>query len=141
MLSAFSTYSLTSSLTCQPASIHSFTFSGPTTKKLTPPIVSSLVVNTSNFSTGSPPLTSKATLTPSFFPIHCLCAVFIFSGQSIFSILANSFSAYSVILKCHELTSFLTTSVLHRSHTPPSTCSSDTTVLHEGHQLTHDSFL
>src|SRR3990172_3872334 len=107
--------------------------------KVAPKLVSGLLVQ--HLIVRVFPLTAYVIITPSFLPIHVLCATLIFSDQFIFSKLLNNLSAYFVILKNHCSNFFRVTMVPHLSQTPLITCSSAKTVLHEGQKLTSAAFL
>src|SRR5680860_805511 len=83
----------------------------------------------------------NATSLPSLRPIQFACAFFLLWDQSIQERLFSRRSAYSVMRKNHWERFLSSTAVPQRSHSPPITCSFESTVLQEGHQLTGASFL
>src|SRR5207253_5615352 len=76
---------------------------------------------------------------PSLRPIQLRCIVFVESDQSSVSSASSSSCAYRVIFSHHCRRNRVSTTVWQRSHLPPSTCSSASTVLHDGHQFTAPS--
>ena len=82
----------------------------------------------------------KWSCAPSLLPIQFAWAFFVVSDQSMVSRLSSSRCAYRVILKNHWAMRRCSTGVPHRSHSPPTTCSFASTVMHEGHQFTGASF-
>ena len=81
-------------------------YSGATTRKVAPIIVSGRVVKTLILR----PPTLKSISAPMERPIQFFCMVLILSGQSRASISSSNSSAYSVILKNHCFIFFFSTS-------------------------------
>ena len=89
----------------------------------------------------SPAVEPKFTSAPWLRPIQLICWVATRSMKSTSFRSSIRRSAYSVIFSIHWLLTLWTTSLPHRSQTPPTTSSLASTTLQLEHQFTFISFL
>src|SRR5579863_9506219 len=107
------------------------------TRKVAPKSVSGRVVYTVT-SLRRQPSRSKRIVAPSLRPIQLRCIVFVDSDQSSVSSASSNGCAYRVILIHHWRRYRVCTTVWQRSQRPCSTCSSASTVKHDGHQRSEE---
>ena len=112
--------------------------SGDKVRKVTPKMVSGLVVNAPI--TDEESATWKSIWAPLERPIQFLCIALTFSGNEIFSSSSSNSSEYSVILTNHCAMSLWTTSNPHLQHLLFLTCSLARTVSQSMHQFTGADF-